>query len=106
MTRLRNIGNPPTVNKTAESYLPPLAMKVTEVKTIQTYMTYLSRLSSMMNLKYTNIILDVGAAMPAYKTQWMYNDSFKNVIIHLGDFHFLKENFKVQLFLKSMFLTL
>ena len=43
----------------------------------------------------TNITLDVGAAMNACLVKWLKNEEFKNVIIHLGDFHFLKENFKV-----------
>ena len=39
--------------------------------------------------------MDVGAAVNAYKLSWNYPGRFKNVLIHLGDFHFLKENFNV-----------
>ena len=42
-----------------------------------------------------NITLDVGAAINAYKTIWSYPEQYKNVIIHLGSFHFLKEKFQV-----------
>ena len=44
---------------------------------------------------YANITLDVGAAMTAYKVLLNYQERFKNVIIHLGDFHFMKEVFAV-----------
>lgn len=51
-----------------------------------------------MNMPYVNVSLDVGAAMNAYLLTWNEPESFKNVIIHLGSFHFLKENFQVSLF--------
>ena len=53
-------------------------------------------------MPYVNITLDVGAAMNAYKLIWNFQERFRNVVIHLGDFHFMKENFQVkcaQLFL-------
>ena len=43
------------------------------------------------HMPYANVTLDVGAAMNAYKPLWNYPEKYKNVIIHLGDFHFLKE---------------
>jgi len=49
-------------------------------------------------MKYVNVTLDVGAAMNAFKTVWQYPIRFKNVIIHLGDCHFMKENFTVRRF--------
>jgi len=52
-------------------------------------------------MKYVNVTLDVGAAMNAFKTVWQYPIRFKNVIIHLGDFHFMKENFTVSLVICS-----
>ena len=55
-------------------------------------------LSEQANLPYLNVTLDVGAAMNAYKFIWNYHDQYKNVCIHLGMFHFMKENFKVILF--------
>ena len=44
---------------------------------------------------YANITLDVRAAMIAYRFLWNYQAKFKNAIIHLGDFHFMKEIFAV-----------
>ena len=61
-------------------------------------MEYCERLSSEVNTPYTNITLDVGAATNAFKYLWSNNDSFLNAAIHLGDFHFMKENFKVKIF--------
>ena len=43
------------------------------------------------NMPYANVTLDVGAAINAYKVLWNYEDKFKNIVIHLGDFHFIKE---------------
>ena len=37
--------------------------------------------------------LDVGGALKAYKVLWNFQDEFKSIFIHLGDFHFMKECF-------------
>ena len=57
-------------------------------------MTYLQSLAADVNMPDVNITLDVDAAINAYKLLWNYPRKFGNVIVHLGDFHFLKENFK------------
>ena len=46
-------------------------------------------------MPYVKIILDLRATMPAYKVVWNYPNIFSNVIIHLGDIHFMKEAFAV-----------
>ena len=46
-------------------------------------------------MPYVNITLDVGAAVSAFKLLWNYPERFGNVIIHLGGFHFIKENFSL-----------
>ena len=38
-------------------------------------------------MKYTHITVDVGAAEKYYEVIWNNPDKFKDVIIHLGDFH-------------------
>ena len=58
-------------------------------------MIYLQRLAESVNMAYVNITLDVGAAINAFKMVWNHPEVFKNVVIHLGGFHFLKENFQV-----------
>ena len=92
---LRSTCQTDMIKKTLETYLPPITTKVTEFLTIQKYITYLQSLAATVNMPYVNITLDVGIAINAYKTVWSYLDKFKNVIIHLGSFHFLKENFQV-----------
>jgi hypothetical protein len=84
-----------SLKKTTETYLPPIPSKVTSFQTISSYFQYLSSLSDEVNMAYVNITLDVGAAMNAFKFMWNYKDKYDNVVIHLGDFHFMKEIFQV-----------
>ena len=83
------------LHKTTETYLPPINAKVTEFSTINRYMKYLQELAKDMNMPYVNITLDVGAAMNACILIWNQPELFSNIVIHLGSFHFLKENFQV-----------
>lgn len=66
-----------------------------DIKTINQYLEFLMGLSEEANMPYLNITLDVGAAMNAYKFIWTHAEQYRNVCIHLGMFHFMKENFKV-----------
>ena len=52
-------------------------------------------------MPFVNITLDVGAAMNTYKLVWRNTDRVKNVVIHLGDFHFIKEKLQVSSHLVS-----
>ena len=88
-------GSVTLIKKTSETFLPPLTSKVTEFSTIQRYLTYLQGLAASVNMPYVNVTLDVGAAINAYKTIWSFPDQYQNVMIHLGSFHLLKENFQV-----------
>ena len=45
-------------------------------------------------MKYVNVTLDSGAAIDDFKTIWQYPLKFNNVVIHLGDIHFMKEIFR------------
>ena len=60
-------------------------------------MDYCQRLSNEVNMPYSNITLDDGAAINAFKYLWSNNDTFSNAVIHLRDFHFMTENFKVKI---------
>ena len=44
-------------------------------------------------MKYMHITLDVGAAIKAYHVVWNDPHRWKNVLIHLGDFHSFKAFF-------------
>ena len=80
------------------TYLPPIPSKVTEFKTIFNYMQYLQKLAEEVNMPYLNITLDMRAVINAFKVLWNRKEEFKNVVIHLGDFHFTKENFQPSFF--------
>lgn len=57
-------------------------------------MKYLQNSADDVNMPYVNIILDCGAAVNAFKTKWSQPETFQNIVIYLGDFHFMKENFQ------------
>ena len=84
-----------SLRQTSETYLPPIVSKVSEFKTIESYFEYLETLSKQCNMPYTNITLDVGATINAFKFLWGNQTRFRNIVIHLGDFHLMKENFQV-----------
>ena len=73
-------------------------MKVTDFKTITMYLEHLQVLANSINMKYVNVTLDCEAVINALKTIWQYPLKLNNVVIHLGDFHFMKENFQVKFF--------
>ena len=91
----RNISSSEVV-KAIETYLPPINAKVTDYQTIQKYLQSLQDLAVQANMPFVNVTLDVGAAMNAFLVTWNDSKKFDKVIIHLGSFHFLKENFQVQ----------
>ena len=80
---------------TVETYLPPITSKVTNFTTITQYMTYLQSLAASSNMSYVKSTLDVGAAINSCKFLWSSFTCFENLVIHLGGFHFRKENFQV-----------
>ena len=86
---------PSSLRQTSKIYLPRIVSKVSEFKTIESYFEYLEKLSKQCNMPYTNITLDVGAAINAFKFLWSNQTRFRNIVIHLFDFHFMKENFQV-----------
>ena len=83
--------NSETLTKTSETFLPPITIKVTEFATIQKYLTYLQSMAASVNMPHVNVTLDVGAAINSYKTIWSLPNQYHCIVIHLGSFHFLKE---------------
>ena len=67
-------------------------------ETILNYIQYLQKLAEEVNMPYINITLDMGAAINAFKVLWNRKEEIKDVVIHLGDFHFMKENFQASFF--------
>ena len=82
--------------RTTETYLPPILSKVIDFSSIQKYIEYLQSLAHSVTMPYTNLTFDVGAAINAYKFLWNTSDLYDDDIIHLGSFHFIKENFHVR----------
>ena len=68
-------------------------------------MEYSQKLSKAMHMEYANITLDVGADMSPHKLLWRNLEQFSDVVIHIGDFLYLKENFKVILLLNDDILS-
>ena len=92
---LNNHRDKQNLCRTVVTYLPLINAKITEFSTISNYLEYLQNLARQANMKYVNMTVDCGAVINAYKTIWQYRRKFENVIIHVGDFHFMKENFPV-----------
>ena len=84
-----------TLKKTSETFLTLITTKVIEFASIKKYLTYLQSMTGSVNMPYINVTLDVGAAINDYKTIWSLPNQCHNIVIHLGSFHFLKENFQV-----------
>ena len=83
------------IEKTILTYLPPINSPITEFSTIYEIFEIVQKKAVKGNIKYANITFDIGAAMNAYKVLWNYPDKLKNIVIHLGDFHFIKEVFAI-----------
>ncbi len=81
--------------KTDLAYLPPIDSPITEFSTMAKVFNITQEQARNMNMPYANITLDVGAAMNAYKVLWNHPERFETVVIHLGDFHYMKEVFGV-----------
>ena len=83
------------IYKTVETYLPPMSTSINDYGTIFNLLIHPQGLAADVNMPYINLTMDVGAAMNAYKVLWNFPIKFANVMLHLGDFHFMKENFAV-----------
>ena len=83
-----------SIMKTLETFLPPIISKVTDFKTFIKYMIYL-RHGKEDHMPYINITLVVGAAINAFKVIWNHPMLFDNIVVHLGDFQFIKKFFNV-----------
>ena len=75
--------------KTVLTFLPPLIRPITEYSTVCETIYRSVKLAKFGNMKYTHITVDIGAAEKYYRVLWNKQIEFKDVIIHLGDFHAL-----------------
>ena len=72
-----------------------MVSKVAEFSINHQYIEYLQSLAALVNISYVNITIDVGATRNALKLLWNRLEKYQDAVIHLGDFHFMKENFQV-----------
>ena len=79
------------LQKTCLTYLPPINAPITEFETIFKLFETLQSRACKAKMPYVNLTLDVGAFINAYKVLCNYPEKFSNVVLHLGDFHFMKE---------------
>ena len=84
---------PITVSKKIETHLSLLTTKATDPQAIYLYLKYFQGLAKEMNMSYVNVTLDVVASINAYELLSKNSQQFSNVIINLGNFHMIKENF-------------
>ena len=82
-------------NKTVLTYLPPIEKPITDYGCLFEILNRAERLSTEANMKYVHIIMDCGAAMKMCHVLWNNPEKYSNVIIHLGDFHFMQAFFDV-----------
>ena len=81
------------IKKISLTYLPPVNHPITDFATVYKGFEIIQNRARKANMPYANVTLDVGAAINAHKILWNYEDKFKNIVIHLGDFNFMKECF-------------
>ena len=92
---LRKLEAISDLKKTVVTYLAPINASVNAFSTVFQFLTYIQSLCQEANMPYVNVTLDSEATMNAYKLIWNYSEKFANVVIHLGDFHFMKESFNI-----------
>ena len=64
---------------------------ITEFSTITKVFEILIQRAKRANILHINVTLHVRGALKTYKVLWNFQDEFKNIFIHLSDFHFIKE---------------
>ena len=79
--------------KTNITFLPVIRNPITEFSTVLECIHQSQILSKKCNMIYTHITTDVGAATKFYQVIWNNPIEFKNVLIHLGDFHAIQALF-------------
>ena len=92
---VKSAGKADELQMTKVTYLPTINAPITAYATIYKVFDVILRRAKEADLPYANITFDVGAAINAHKVLWNHSERFKHIIIHLGDFHFMKEVFNV-----------
>ena len=79
--------------KTKLTFLPVIRNPITQFSTIIECIYQSQKYAAACNMKYIHITADEGAACKFYQVVWNNPIEFKDVIVHLGDFHAMQELF-------------
>ena len=90
--RLKN-GVKEECEKAKLTYLPPIDASITDFGTICKLFEMLLLRAGKVNVPYVNLTLDAGAYANAYRVLCNYPDKFSKIVLHIEDFHFMKEVF-------------
>ena len=77
------------------TYLSPVQTPTTKYQTLFEIFRKSLDLATKENMKYVHITLDIGVAIKAYHVIWNSQEKWKNVIIHLPNFHGFLEFFGI-----------
>ena len=83
------------VPKTELTFLPPIPHPITEYSTVLECIRVSKRYAQSCNMVHRHITADCGTAAKFYHVVWNHQEEFKNVIVHLGDFHTMQELFSI-----------
>lgn len=81
--------------RTHITYLPPIHRPITDYDTVVEYLSQVQSFARQVNMPFVHLTLDVGAVAKAFQVVWNFPEEYKNVIIHIGDFHLMQENFGI-----------
>ena len=82
-------------SKTTITFLPVIRNPITDFSTVIESIYQSQKYAAKCNMIYTHITTDAGAAAKFYQVVWNNPIEFKNVLIHLGDFHAMQELFTI-----------
>ena len=81
--------------KTVITFLPVIWNPITKYSTVLECLHQSLKYAKACNMKYAHVTADEGAAEKFYQVVWNNPAEFKDVIIHLGDFHGMMEHFGI-----------
>ena len=79
--------------KTKLTYLPPTDVSITDFGTIYKLFEMLLLRARKVNVPYVNLTLDAGHYVNACRMLCNYPNKFSKIVLHIGDFHLMKEVF-------------
>ena len=87
--------NAADLKKNNLTYLPPINSPITHYDTTYELFKTLQTRATTTKMRYVNLTLDAGAYLNAYRVLFNYPKVCSNLILYLGDFHYMKESFGI-----------